>query len=136
MRTFSEDCYLEQIGRRINRAGLCPKSSPFPDIVHMNTEDFIYLRILHASTLYQECSSVGTSLFGGVGLFGLPILAAILTNLNDDPEVPIRLYRKPGEEEPSAPEEPGKIVYRFVGSRQERRKRGGDRKDKKDEEKP
>ena len=82
------------------------------------------------------CMFVGTSLFGGVGLFGLPILAAILTNLNDDPEVPIRLYRKPGEEEPSAPEEPGKIVYRFVGSRQERRKRGGDRKDKKDEEKP
>lgn len=92
------------------------------------------------------CMFVGTSLFGGVGLFGLPILAAILTNLNDDPDVPIRLYRTPGseegEEEPAA--EPGKIIYRFAGTGQARiRARGkkkndqaADKKKEKDEEKP
>ena len=92
------------------------------------------------------CMFVGTSLFGGVGLFGLPILAAILTNLNDDPDVPIRLYRTPGseegEEEPAA--EPGKIVYRFAGTgRASIRARGkkkndqaADKKNEKDEEKP
>lgn len=84
------------------------------------------------------CMFVGTSLFGGLGLFGLPILAAILTNLNDDPDVPIRLYRKPAAEEgeEALQEEPGKIVYRFVSARQERKKRGGKKKDEKDEEKP
>ena len=84
------------------------------------------------------CMFVGTSLFGGVGLFGLPILAAILTNLNDDPDVPIRLYHTPGSEdgagEPEA--EPGKIVYRFISAGQERIKRRGKKKQEKDEEKP
>lgn len=84
------------------------------------------------------CMFVGTSLFGGLGLFGLPILAAILTNLNDDPDVPIRLYRGPGSEEgeEETAEEPGKIVYRFAGMRQERAKGSGKKRDKKDEEKP
>ena len=83
------------------------------------------------------CMFVGTSLFGGLGLFGLPILAAILTNLNDDPDMPIRLYRTPGREEGEAAsaQEPGKIVYRFVGIRQERKKAGREKKEKK-EEKP
>ena len=84
------------------------------------------------------CMFVGTSLFGGVGLFGLPILAAILTNLNDDPDVPIRLYYTPGTEggegEPDA--EPGKIVYRFVSAGQERFKGRRKNKKEKDEEKP
>ena len=84
------------------------------------------------------CMFVGTSLFGGVGLFGLPILAAILTNLNDDPDVPIRLYHTPGTEkgegEPDA--EPGKIVYRFVSARQERIKGRRKNKKEKDAEKP
>ena len=84
------------------------------------------------------CMFVGTSLFGGVGLFGLPILAAILTNLNDDPDVPIRLYRAHGakdrEEEPEA--EPGKIVYRFVSAGQERIKERRKKKKEKEEEKP
>ncbi|MBR3059585.1 MAG: sporulation integral membrane protein YtvI [Oscillospiraceae bacterium] len=84
------------------------------------------------------CMFVGTSLFGGLGLFGLPILAAILTNLNDDPDVPIRLYRRPGSEEgeEETAEEPGKIVYRFAGIRQERAKGSGKKRDKKGEEKP
>ncbi len=84
------------------------------------------------------CMFVGTSLFGGLGLFGLPILAAILTNLNDDPDVPIRLYRGPGSEEgeEETAEEPGKIVYRFAGMRQERAKGSRKKRDKKDEEKP
>lgn len=84
------------------------------------------------------CMFVGTSLFGGLGLFGLPILAAILTNLNDDPDVPIRLYRRPGSEEgeEETAEEPGKIVYRFAGMRQERAKGSGKKRDKKGEEKP
>lgn len=84
------------------------------------------------------CMFVGTSLFGGVGLFGLPILAAILTNLNDDPDVPIRLYHTPGTEvgegEPDA--EPGKIVYRFVSAGQERIKGRRKNKKEKDKEKP
>lgn len=37
------------------------------------------------------CMFVGTSLFGGIGLFGLPILVAILQNLNDGGV--IHLYR-------------------------------------------
>jgi sporulation integral membrane protein YtvI len=60
------------------------------------------------------CMFVGTSLFGGLGLFGLPVLAAILTNLNEDPDVPIRFYRKPGPEEEPQPDAPGRIVYRFT----------------------
>ena len=84
------------------------------------------------------CMFVGTSLFGGLGLFGLPILAAILTNLNDDPDVPIRLYRNPGAEEEGddTGEKPGKILYRFVSTRQARGRRGGKNRDEKDEEKP
>ena len=84
------------------------------------------------------CMFVGTSLFGGVGLFGLPILAAILTNLNDDPDVPIHLYHTPGSEDGEGePEmEPGKIVYRFVSAGQERIKGRGKKKKEKDEEKP
>ena len=70
------------------------------------------------------CMFLGTSLFGGLGLFGLPILAAILSNLNDDPEVPIQLYRKPGgDREEEAPAPPGKIEYRFVSARREKRKK-------------
>ena len=72
------------------------------------------------------CMFVGTSLFGGVGLFGLPVLAAILTNLNDDPDVPIQLYRKPGpEEEEPPPGTAGRIVYRFTPrkDRKEQKKR-------------
>ncbi len=68
------------------------------------------------------CMFVGTSLFGGLGLFGLPVLAAILTNLNEDPDVPIRFYRKPGPEEDPQPDAPGRIVYRFT-PRGEKKKR-------------
>lgn len=45
------------------------------------------------------CMFIGTSLFGGIGLFGLPILAAILVNLDSDPEVPVSIFRAPEEEE-------------------------------------
>ena len=77
------------------------------------------------------CMFVGTSLFGGIGLFGLPVLAAILTNLNDDPDVPIRLYRKPDpEEEETPPGTPGRIVYRFTPGRVRKTKK----KREKDEE--
>ena len=41
------------------------------------------------------CMFVGTSLFGVWGLFGLPIGAAILVNLNNDPNVPIHLFSAP-----------------------------------------
>lgn len=73
--------------------------------------------------LTLACMFVGTSLFGGLGIFGLPILAAILTNLNDDPEVPIQLYRSPGagEEEEAVRSSPGKIEYRFVTARRGRK---------------
>ena len=77
------------------------------------------------------CMFVGTSLFGGIGLFGLPVLAAILTNLNDDPEVPIQLYRKPGpEEEEPPPGTAGRIVYRFTPrqDRKEKKRRGKEEK--------
>ena len=80
------------------------------------------------------CMFLGTSLFGGIGLFGLPILAAIVTNLNDDPEVPIRLYRKPDEAEEAAEaaaEGTGKIVYRFTATRREQRKRRREEKKEK-----
>ena len=80
------------------------------------------------------CMFLGTSLFGGIGLFGLPILAAIVTNLNDDPEVPIRLYRKPDEAEEAAEaaaEGTGKIVYRFTVTRREQRKRRREEKKEK-----
>ena len=56
------------------------------------------------------CMFVGTSLFGVWGLFGLPIGAAILVNLNNDPNVPIRIFTVPEKEEG---DKPGKVVYRF-----------------------
>ena len=55
------------------------------------------------------CMFVGTSLFGAWGLFGLPIGAAILVNLNNDPDVPINLFSVPEPKE----DKPGKGVYRF-----------------------
>lgn len=58
------------------------------------------------------CMFVGTSLFGGLGLLGLPILAAIACNLNNDPDVPISIFRNPDEEETAEPV-PGKISYQF-----------------------
>ncbi len=57
------------------------------------------------------CMFVGSSLFGVWGLFGLPIGAAILVNLNDDPNIPIKLFTNPPDEE--AQPQGGKIVYRF-----------------------
>ena len=56
------------------------------------------------------CMFVGTSLFSVWGLFGLPICAAILVNLNNDPNVPIKLFTVP---EPEEPEKPGRVIYRF-----------------------
>ena len=55
------------------------------------------------------CMFVGTSLFGAWGLFGLPIGAAILVNLSNDPDVPINLFSVPEPKE----DKPGKVVYRF-----------------------
>ena len=55
------------------------------------------------------CMFVGTSLFGVWGLFGFPITAAIITNLNNDPDVPIHLFTPAEPEE----EKPGRVVYRF-----------------------
>ncbi|MBR4691743.1 MAG: sporulation integral membrane protein YtvI [Oscillospiraceae bacterium] len=57
------------------------------------------------------CMFVGSSLFGVWGLFGLPIGAAILVNLNDDPNIPIKLFTNPPDEE--AQPQGGKIIYRF-----------------------
>lgn len=61
------------------------------------------------------CMFVGTSLFGGLGLLGLPILAAIVCNLNNDPDVPLQLFRGPAEAE-GTEVAPGKISYRFSPS--------------------
>lgn len=56
------------------------------------------------------CMFVGSSLFGMWGLFGFPITAAILVNLNNDPDVPIHFFTSPeAEENPT----PGKTVYPF-----------------------
>ena len=80
------------------------------------------------------CMFVGTSLFGGVGLFGLPVLAAIITNLNNDPDVPIHLFRTPEPEEAELQPPSGKlgrIVYRFSPARREK-----GAKEKKRSEKP
>ncbi len=54
------------------------------------------------------CMFVGTSLFGFWGLFGLPIGAAILVNLNDDPNIPIHIFSS-GSQEDAEP----RILYRF-----------------------
>ncbi len=56
------------------------------------------------------CMFAGTSLFGVWGLFGLPIGAAILVNLNNDPNVPINLFTVP-EKEPVSRQ--GRTVYQF-----------------------
>ena len=73
------------------------------------------------------CMFAGTSLFGFWGLFGLPIGAAILVNLNNDPNVPINIFTVP---EAETENRPGKVVYRF-------RKRGEKSSgEKKEEKKP
>ncbi len=74
------------------------------------------------------CMFAGTSLFGFWGLFGLPIGAAILVNLNNDPNVPIQLFTVP---EPEEEEKHGRVVYRF-------RKRGekAEKKGRPEEKKP
>ena len=70
------------------------------------------------------CMFVGTSLFGGLGLFGLPIMMAIIVNLNNDPDVPINLFRAPraDEEPPVAPPGPGKITYQFHSKKKPKNK--------------
>ena len=55
------------------------------------------------------CMFVGSSLFGVWGLFGFPITAAIITNLNNDPDVPIHLFKPAVQEENPK----GKVIYRF-----------------------
>lgn len=57
------------------------------------------------------CMFVGSSLFGVWGLFGFPITAAILVNLTNDPDVPIRIFRTAPAGGGAA--EPMKIRYRF-----------------------
>ena len=57
------------------------------------------------------CMFVGTSLFGVWGLFGLPIGAAILVNLNIDPNVPIHLFTAPDPEEGTP--EGNRVTYTF-----------------------
>ena len=69
------------------------------------------------------CMFVGTSLFSVWGLFGLPIGAAILVNLNNDPNVPIKLFTVPEKKE--APGRPGRVTYRF---RRKDEKGGGGKK--------
>ena len=58
------------------------------------------------------CMFVGTSLFGVWGLFGLPIGAAILVNLNNDPNVPIHIFSAPDPEEGEP--EGNRITYTFL----------------------
>ncbi len=59
------------------------------------------------------CMFVGSSLFGIWGLFGLPIGAAILVNLNNDPNIPIHIFStEPQEEDRSA-----RVIYRFRNRR-------------------
>ncbi len=69
------------------------------------------------------CMFVGTSLFSVWGLFGLPIGAAILVNLNNDPNVPIKLFTVP--EKKAAQDRPGRVTYRF---RRKDEKDGGGKK--------
>ena len=73
------------------------------------------------------CMFVGTSLFGVWGLFGLPICAAILVNLNNDPDVPLHFFTVPEPEETKS----GKVVYRFRKRREKTPK-----KEAKEEKKP
>lgn len=76
------------------------------------------------------CMFVGSSLFGVWGLFGFPITAAIITNLNNDPDVPINLF-KPEEKEAEVPA--GKIVYRFRRRNEKDGKSGKAAKKKKED---
>ena len=73
------------------------------------------------------CMFVGTSLFGVWGLFGLPIGAAILVNLNNDPNVPINIFSVP---EPEEADKPGRVVYRFrkKGDKDRNGKQKGEKK--------
>ncbi len=71
------------------------------------------------------CMFVGSSLFGVWGLFGFPITAAIITNLNNDPDVPINLF-KPAEQEETPPPA-GKIIYRFRRREEKGEKHGKNR---------
>jgi hypothetical protein len=48
---------------------------------------------------------VGTSLFGALGLLGLPIAAAIIVSMNNDPEVPITIFKKIPKALPAGKEE-------------------------------
>ena len=63
------------------------------------------------------CMFVGTSLFGVWGLFGLPIGAAILVNLNNDPNVPIHLFTAPDPEEGKP--EGNRVTYTFRKRKQQ-----------------
>ena len=67
------------------------------------------------------CMFAGTSLFGVWGLFGLPIGAAILVNLNNDPDVPINLFTVPDPEER---EKHSRVVYRFRKHGEKAEKKG------------
>lgn len=60
------------------------------------------------------CMFVGTSLFGAPGLLGLPITAAIIANMNNDPDVPITFFKKAvrEEEEPKPEENTVEIVVK------------------------
>ncbi len=73
------------------------------------------------------CMFVGTSLFGVWGLFGLPIGAAILVNLNNDPNVPINLFSVPETEETG---KHSRVVYHFrkKGDKASRGKQEGEKK--------
>jgi predicted PurR-regulated permease PerM len=51
------------------------------------------------------CMFVGTSLFGALGLFGLPIAAAIIVSMNNDPEVPITIFKRIPQEAPAGKKE-------------------------------
>ncbi len=58
------------------------------------------------------CMFVGTSLFGALGLLGLPIAAAIITNMNNDPEIPVKIFRKAQQEPPPKEENTVEIVVK------------------------
>jgi predicted PurR-regulated permease PerM len=58
------------------------------------------------------CMFVGTSLFGALGLFGLPIAAAIITNMNNDPDVPITIFKKVPKETPAKEENTVEIIVK------------------------
>ena len=77
------------------------------------------------------CMFVGSSLFGVWGLFGLPIGAAILVNLNNDPNIPIHIFSSDPQEEPKA----ARAIHRF---RKRREAAKGEKagKENKEENKP